>query len=311
MIIQKIKKTVTKKEMLTMSKIRIITDSGSDITVEKAKELDIRLIPISFTFDGENYYREGLDISVDDFYDKLKKSADTPKTTQVTPIGFADVYNEEYDNGYDTLIVVTISSTGSGMNQNARMAASEVMDERGGEIIVIDSMGYSALYGLPVIYAAKMLKDGKSKDEIVSFLEEAIPSMKARFLVDDLLHLKKGGRINAATLVIANMLDIKPVLAIKDGVVVQQDKLRGSKKIFKKLIESALDDDFEFEGKTVLVPYTGNRERGEELMDALKDEFENINPVPYQVGAIIGCHGGPGLVGFIVSEKYDFLDYEG
>ncbi len=293
-----------------MSKIRIITDSGSDITVERAKELDIRLIPISFTFDGENYFREGLDMPVDEFYDKLKVSANTPKTTQVTPVQFADVYNEEYDNGYDTLIVVTISSAGSGMNQNARMAASEVMEERGGEIVVVDSMGYSFLYGVPVTYAAKMAKDGKNKNEVVSFLEDAIPSMKAYFLVDNLLHLKKGGRINAATLVIANMLDIKPVLTIKDGVVVQKDKLRGSKKIFKKLIENALDDDFVFEGKTVFIPYTGSKERGEELKEVLKEEFENINPVPYQVGAVIGCHGGPGLVGFIASEKYDFLDYE-
>lgn len=294
-----------------MSKIRIITDSGSDLTVEKANELDIRLIPISFTFDGENYFKEGLDMPVEEFYEKLKASETTPKTTQVTPIEFTDVFNEELDNGYDTLIVVTISSKGSGMNQNARLAASEVMEERGGDIVVVDSMGYSALYGVPVTYAAKMAKEGKEKDEIVSFLEESIASLKAYFLVDDLLHLKKGGRINAATLVIANMLDLKPVLTIKDGVVVQKDKLRGSKKVFKKLIENALDDDFVLEGKTVFVPYTGSRERGEELAEVLRDEFDNINPVPYQVGAIIGCHGGPGLVGFIASEKFDFLDYEG
>ncbi len=294
-----------------MSKIRIITDSGSDITVERAKELDIRLIPISFTFDGESYFKEGVDMPVDEFYEKLKASDSTPKTTQVTPIEFTDVYNEEFDNGYDTLIVVTISSKGSGMNQNARLAASEVMEERGGDIVVIDSMGYSALYGLPVTYAAKMAKDGKSKEEIVSFIEDLIPTLKPYFLVDDLLHLKKGGRINATTLLVANMLDIKPVLTIKDGVVVQKDKLRGGKKVFKKLIENALDDDLVLEGKTILIPYTGSKERGEELKVALLDEVENINPVPYQVGAIIGCHGGPGLVGFIVSEKYDLLDYEG
>ncbi len=295
---------------MIMSKIRIITDSGSDITQERATALGIRVIPISFTFDGENYYKEGLEMETSEFYDKLRSSEKTPKTTQVTPIEFADVFNEEYDKGYDTLIVVTISSKGSGMNQNANLAAAEVMDERGGEIIVIDSMGYSGLYGAPVVHAAHMLKEGKSKDEIVEYLNNVLPTMKAYFLVDDLLHLKKGGRINAATLVIANMLDIKPILTIKDGVVVQKDKIRGNKKVLKKLIENAIDDDFEFEEKSIIIPFSGNKERAEELKEVFKEEFEDVKLYDCQLGAVIGCHGGPGLVGFIVSEKYDFFDYE-
>ena len=220
-----------------MSKIKIITDSGSDIRREVAEKLGIRMLPISFTFDGDTYYREGIDMSREEFYEKLSKSdAPVPKTAQVTPIQYEEAFNEEYDNGYDTLIVVSISSKGSGMYQNAVMSAREVMEERGGEIIVVDSMGFSCIYSGAVIHAAKMLASGSGKDEIVEYLKEATQSMKAYFLVDDLLHLKKGGRINAATLVVANMLDIKPVLAIKDGVVVQDGKLRGSKKLMKKLL---------------------------------------------------------------------------
>ena len=293
-----------------MSKIRIITDSGSDISQERAAQLGIRVIPISFTFDGETYYKEGFEMSTEEFYEKLKSSDKTPKTTQITPVEFTDIFNEEYDNGYDTLIVVTISSKGSGIHQNARLAASEVMDERGGEIIVVDSMSYTGIYGAPVVHAAHMLKEGKSKEEIVSYLEDVFPTMKAYFLVDDLLHLKKGGRINAATLVIANMLDIKPILTIKDGVVVQKDKLRGSKKVYKKLIENALDDDMEFEGKSILIPFSGNKESAEDMKEALMDEFDDVKLFDCQLGAVIGSHGGPGLVGFIVSEKYDFFDYE-
>lgn len=292
-----------------MSKIKIITDSGSDITQERAKQLGIRVIPISFTFDGEKYYKEGVEMEVSEFYDRLRTAENTPKTTQVTPVEFTDIFNEEYDNGYDTLIVVTISSSGSGMNQNARMAAAEVMDERGGDIIVIDSQGYSCIYGAPIIHAAHMINEGKTKDEIIDYIENVLPTMKAYFLVDDLLHLKKGGRINAATLVIANMLDIKPVLTIKDGIVVQKDKLRGSKKILKKLVENA-QDDYELDGKSILVPFTGSKERAQELKEALSEEFENVKLIVCQVGAVIGCHGGPDLVGFVFSEKYDFFDYE-
>jgi len=293
-----------------MSKIKIITDSGSDISLDKAQKLGIRMLPISFTFDGETYYREGIDMPRDEFYEKLSANEAIPKTAQVTPVQFTDAFNEEYDNGYDTLIVVTISSNGSGMYNNAVMSAAEVMDERGGEIIVIDSQGYSCLYGGAVVHAAKMLEEGKGKEEIVEYLKSACESMKAYFLVEDLLHLKKGGRINAATLVIANMLDIKPVLTIKDGLVVQKDKLRGSKKVLKKLVGNAEDDGVNLSGKTVFIAYTGDKSLAQALKEELTDAFGNVNLVDIELGAVIGCHGGPALVGFVFSEKYDFTDYE-
>ncbi len=295
-----------------MSKIKIITDSGSDISLETAEKLGIRILPISFTFDGEKYYRESIDMSKEEFYERLSdKDAPIPKTAQVTPIQYIDAYNEEYDNGFDTLIVVTISSKGSGMYQNAVMSAQEVMDERGGEIIVIDSMGYSCMYGAPVIHAANMIKEGKGKEEIVSYIKDATRSIKTYFLVEDLLHLKKGGRINAATLVIANMLEIKPILDIKDGLVVQDGSLRGSKKLMKKLAGKAKSDEYDLSGRRVFVANTSCPETAEELKAELSEAFTDIGFNEYRVGSVIGCHGGPGLVGFVFSDKYDFEDFEG
>jgi len=295
-----------------MSKIKIITDSGSDISWERAQELGIRMLPISFTFDGETYYREGLDMSKEEFYEKLSaKDAPVPKTAQVTPIQFIDAFNEEYDNGYDTLIVVTISSKGSGMYQNAVMSANEIMEERGGEIIVVDSMGYSCLYGGAVIHAAKMLASGSGKDEIVEYLKNATSSMHAYFLVEDLLHLKKGGRINAATLVIANMLDIKPILSIKDGLVVQDGKLRGNKRLMKKLTDKAKTDGYDLSGKSVYLVNSACPDSAQELGEALSEAFEGVKLINLRLGSVIGCHGGPALAGFVFSDKFDFDDYEG
>lgn len=293
-----------------MSKIKIITDSGSDISRERAQQLGIRMLPISFTFDGETYYRQGLDMSIDDYYEKLKKSSVIPKTAQVTPIEYTDAFNEEYDNGYDTLIVVTISSNGSGMYQNAVLSAREVMGERGGEIIVVDSQGFSCLYGPAVIHAAHMLKDGKSKDEIVAYLEDIFPTLHSYFLVGDLEHLKKGGRINTATLMIANMLDIKPVLTVKDGVVVQKDKLRGSKRVLKKLVKNAMDDGFDLSGKTIISVYTADNAQSEELKEEIAGVFEGVKFIDFQVGSVVGSHIGPELAGLVFSDKYDFTDYE-
>ena len=156
-----------------------------------------------------------------------------------------------------------------------------------------------------------MLADEKGKDEIVSYITEATSSMKAYFLVDDLLHLKKGGRINTATLVLANMLDIKPVLAIKEGVVVQDGKLRGNKRVMKKLVEKAKDDGYDLSGKSVYVVNTACSDKAEELKEELSSAFSGVKFIDLRLGAVIGCHGGPGLVGFVFSEKFDFDSYEG
>ena len=294
-----------------MSKIKIITDSGSDISREVAEKLGIRVLPISFTFDSETYYREGIDMMKDEFYERLSaKDAPIPKTAQITPIQYVDVFNEELDKGYDTLIVVTISSKGSGMYQNAYLSAQEVMDERGGEIIVIDSMGFTCIYGAPVIHAAKMIQDGKGKDEIVSYIKDSLETTKTYFIVDDLLHLKKGGRINAATLVIANMLDIKPVLTVKDGIVVQKDKLRGNKRILKKLVKNVEEDGFDLSGKTVILVYTADNSQLEELKDEIAEAFENVKFIDFKIGSVVGSHIGPELAGIVFSDKYDFTDYE-
>ena len=293
-----------------MSKIRIITDSGSDISPARAAQLNIRLLPISFTFDGEHYIADGVDITHEEFYTRLRENSTIPKTTQITPAVYQEAFNEEIDNGYDTLIVVTISSSGSGMYQNAVLSAQEVSEERGVEIHVIDSGSYSCMYGAPVIHAAKMLRDGADKDAVLNFLNDVMKTMHAYFLVSDLKHLKKGGRINAATLVIANMLDIRPVLVVENGLVVQKDKLRGSKRIWKKLIQSAKDNGCEMDKGFAIIVHTSQIEKYKELKSELENEFDGINVMQCPVGVTIGSHGGPDLVGFVYSDKYDLNDYE-
>lgn len=293
-----------------MSKIRIITDSSSDITKKRAEELGIRLIPISYTFDGEQYFRDGFDLSVEEFYEKLRSNSEIPKTTQVTPVEYEDCFREEFENGYDTLIVVTISSNGSGMYNNAVMTARDFSEETGCEVHVIDSKGFTCLTGAGVVHAAHMLKEGKSKEEILEFLNDVFDTMHSYFLVGELEHLKKGGRINTATLVLANMLDIKPVLTVAGGMVVQKDKIRGSKHIWKKLTEKATADGYDLSNSTVIIVNTAQQKKYEELKEELEKTFEGIKVKKCDIGAIVGCHGGPDLVGFVFSDKYDLGDYE-
>lgn len=278
-----------------MSKILLMTDSGSDIGMERAAEYGIKVLPLKYSFDGENYYLDGIDQTMEEFYEMEKQNADVPKTSQISPLEFEEAFEEAYKEGYDTVIYTSISGAASGTCQNAVMMAQQVMDEHEGFTVeVIDSKTYSVLYGFAVIEGAKLLADGKGKEEIIDRIKAICHSANARFVTDDLTHLKKGGRINAATLAVANMLDIKPVLVLKDGLVEQGAKLRGSKNLYKKLVDVAKEMG-DFNKGVVCVIHTCVHEKAQGLKDAILEQFPDIEVRESIVGPVIGCHTGPDL----------------
>lgn len=288
-----------------MSKILLMTDSGSDIGIERAAEYGIKVLPLKYSFDGEKYYLDGIDQTLEEFYAMEKCADDVPKTAQISPVEFEEAFEQAYKDGYDTVIYTSISGAASGTCQNAVMMANAVMAEHEGfKIEVIDSRTYSVLYGFAVIEGAKLLKEGKSAEEIIERIKKICCSANARFITDDLTHLKKGGRINAATLVVANMLDIKPVLVLKDGLVEQGSKIRGAKNLYKKLVDASKEmGDFN-EGKVYTV-HTCVHEKAAELKTAILDQFPGIEVGDTLVGPTIGCHTGPDLFGIVYfGEKF-------
>ena len=295
-----------------MSKIKLITDTGSDLKLSVAERYNIRVIPFAYSYDGENYLRSQYDETTEEFYKNLRAAETPPKTTQITPAQFADIFREELDLGYDTIIVTTLSGSASGTCQNAHIAAAEIMDERACDIRVIDSQTFTCLYAQPVIHAAKMIASGASADEAEDYIRRATADLKAAFVVSDLEHLKKGGRINAATLLFANMLDIKPILTIDSGLVIQSEKVRGEKRINKKIIELAVKNAGDLNGKTIIAAYADAEDKLEELIKELKAQFPDINVLKCNIGPIIGTHGGPTLYGFAYSAsgEFDISDYE-
>lgn len=295
-----------------MAKIKLLTDSGSDLKPPVAERYGIRVIPITYSFDGETYLRADIDESIDDFYKRLRESETPPKTTQITPAQFADIFREEAANGYDAMIYTSLSGTASGTCQNAHLAAAEVMEECGCDIRVVDSQSYTCLYAQPVIHAAHMVENGASTDEVEAYLKEATADFNAAFVVSELDHLKKGGRINTATLLFANMLDIKPILTVDGGLVVQSDKVRGEKRVNKKIIDMAESVAGDLNGKTVITVCGDVFDKREELCEELKARFPGVNILGCRLGPIIAAHGGPTLYGFAYSTsgKFDISDYE-
>lgn len=275
-----------------MAKIKIITDSTADIPKNLAEELNITVVPLTVHF-GEESYKDWYDLTSTEFFEKLKNSDVMPTTSQITPAAFEEVFRKELQEN-DSIICVTLSSKASGTYQSAVIAKNSIEDA---DIEVIDSMLLSYGYGMVVVEAAKMAKEGKSKQEIIGRVNYLLERIDTYFIVDTLEYLKKGGRINLAAAVIGNILNIKPVLGIKDGLVVPVDKIRGSKNIIPKMIELIKSKGYNMSNQVVGLAHGAIPDRLEELKEAIENEFHPKGFVISEVGSVIGAHSGPGVIG--------------
>ena len=281
-----------------MSKIKILTDSASDITLEQAKEFDIGFIPICLTFDGEKVLEDKYDIGTEEFYKRLREKGDIPKTTQITPGKFSEVFSG-YAKDYDELIVFLIGSNTSGTFQNAFNAKAEVEEETNLKIHLVDTQLLSMGYGYPVIRAAQMVKEGLSSEEIIAKCEAMIKSCYTLFAVETLDFLKKGGRIKTATAIIGGMLDIRPILMVTDGLVHAIEKVKGEKKVFPKFMELLAPKVAEMKNPKIIILDSDVPEKAEKLKAMVKEKLDLDVTMTGPVGVIIGAHAGPGVLGII------------
>lgn len=275
-----------------MADIKIITDAGADLTLEQQKEYDIAVLPLRIYADDKEYLA-GVDTFSDDFYALLETLEDFPKTSQPTTGEIYDLLKEYVDQGKEVLFI-TLSSKASGLNNNANLAKNMLLEENPDAVIdVYDSYGYSFSYGMAVIEAAKLAKQGKSIDEIKTAIRELMDSYTVYFIPSTLEYLEKGGRINKASLVFGNMLDIVPVLSLVDGMVSAVGKVRGRKKIAKKMFDYAIERHPNQDNTTFYIPNGKLDAEVAELTERLKERFPNCKVVEYKVGPLIASHIGP------------------
>ena len=192
-----------------MKPVKIITDTCSDITLEIAKEYNIHLLPVHISF-GDKEYLDRYELDTKDFYEMLVSSDVHPKTSQITIQEHTDAFMK-YADDYE-IIHIPMSVNASGTFQSARLARTNVLDEKEDAVIhIFENNQLSYGYGIWVIEAAKMAAEGKSAPEILSMLEEKIYNVGILFSVATLDYLQKGGRISSASKLIANVLDISPI----------------------------------------------------------------------------------------------------
>lgn len=283
-----------------MNMIKIMTDLSADITKEVAKSFDISVLPFYINYSEESILAD-LDYTPDMFYEKFRSTEEMPATSQATPGILEDMYREI---GKDQPIIhITIPANSSGIVNTALNISSRLNEEEGFDITVIDSSMYSLGTGVNVIEAAKMAKDGKSKDEIIAFLKERFQKDKVYFIVDDLKYLQKGGRIKATTMVVSKVLDIKPILWSNDGMVEAFDKVKGLKRAISKIVDVVAEKMEDPQSGTVYVLSADAPEKAELTAEMIKNKVNPKEIVLGKVGPIITCHAGIGVFGIYFRHK--------
>ena len=284
-----------------MKKIKLITDSASDITPELAKQYDIHLIPMHIAF-GDEEYLDQVELGAAEFYEKLESFPGVAKTAQITVAEHMEVFRQ-FMNEY-AIIYVPISSKGSGTYQSANLAKSTLMEEDETiDITIVDSMNFTYGYGMWVLEAAKMLQSGAAKEELVAFLEDRFARTEVLFAVDTLDYLQKGGRISPAAKIVADILDIRPILIIENGLVMNCDKVRGRKKLYPKMVEKIMERADHISDQLVGMVTANTPEKADEIGALLKERAGVTKFATAPIGACVGVHTGPGAIGIVYLKK--------
>ncbi len=273
-----------------MSRIAIVTDSTSDIPKDMVKEHQITSVPLSVIFGEETFLDDGIQITIEEFYKKLRSEEKLPTTTQPTPRDFVDVYKDLLKD-HDRVVSIHISKKMSGTINSAEMAKQQMPDA---PIEIIDSEFTHMPLGFLVLEAAKVANAGGSNSAIKSTIDGLRNRMNELFVPSTLEYLKKGGRIGKAKGLIASLLEIKPILTLHDGEVSQFKTARRWNQAKTEIInsmETLINDPLKL---TVSVGDSDTEEDGTEMYDRIKEKFNPKKIFRVNIGAVVGTHLGPG-----------------
>ncbi|MBE5934311.1 MAG: DegV family protein [Lachnospiraceae bacterium] len=281
--------------------IRLLIDSSSDFTAEERKERNLAYVPLSITFDTETF-KDGIDITQDDFYKKLVSESTFPKTAQPSPEAFLNEFNKAKEAG-DEIIAILLSSSLSGTYQSANIAKDMCDYDK---IYLVDSLSATAIVDTMVDYAIKLINEGKSAPEIVEALEDLRSRTTIYIGLDTLEYLYKGGRLNRATAAIGEIANLKPSVSVnREGSVVMYKKSIGKNKAIATIVNSiaANEPDPEFPFYTL---YTLNTDNCEKLQAKIEKAGFKVKAMKH-LGCTIGAHLGPNIygVGYIAKKPQE------
>lgn len=272
-------------------KIAVVTDSTSYLSEEDIQRYDLHVVPIPVIIDGRSY-NEGVDITTDEFWEKLRHSKSFPSTSQ-PPLGeMIQLYQQLGDEGYDTIISIHLASTISGFVNSLRQVNEQLTNT---QVFVYDSQITVKLMGYLAIEASKLASQGKTIDDIFKRLDDVRATIDEIFVVDDLQNLVRGGRLSNASAFIGSILKIKPLLTFDEESheIVAFEKVRSRKKalgrveeLFAQAVEAA---DYPLRA---IVIHGNDPEGGANWMKQIQSKFPDIPIELSYFGPVIGTHLG-------------------
>ncbi|HBI92899.1 MAG TPA: DegV family protein [Terrisporobacter glycolicus] len=271
--------------------IKIVCDSISDLPQEILEKYNVDIIPLTVIFNDKEYLA-GENLTTKDFYKMLRESDSMPKTSQATYVQFKSVF-EKYDENTQ-IIYISGSSIASGTYQSAMLAKNDGHDN----VSIFDTGNLSIGSALFVIKACEMVEMGYSVNDILSNLEKHKNEVEVVFSVDTLEYLKMGGRISSTKAALGNLLSIKPILEVKEGLVSQKSQVRGKKQIYSTLAKTIVNRfGKDLKDKTIILGCGDNEEDLGVMKEALEKEGEVKNIYFVNIGCVICSHSGPGVMG--------------
>ena len=271
--------------------VRIITDSTADISPERREELNIDILPLMVNF-GEESFIEGVNLTSEEFYEKLKASTELPSTTQINPNRFLEIF-EEYTAQGDEVVGIFISTQLSGTCQSAYIAQQMLGNNK---VFVIDSL--MATFGLRLLVeeAVRMRDAGMSGAEISETILNLVARTRLVAVVGTLKYLKMGGRLSTASAVVGTLLGICPVISIIDGKVEAIGKCRGQKAAFEFMHKHMLLDEVDY-SRLLTFGHTAAPEEMEKWKDFIIPKLPDCETLDGHIGSVVGTHVGPGATG--------------
>jgi len=286
-----------------MRKFIIVTDTGADLGDEYYIKNDVRKLKLGYNIDGMDYEGEdGEHLDEKSFYEKLKAGA-MPKTSQINP-GVAKKHFEELIKEGKDILVISFSSGLSGTYNSYCIAAEEINNEYDNKVLVVDSLCASLGQGLFIDYVVRYSNLGSSIEETKEYAEDLKLKIRHEFTVEDLFHLKRGGRVSAVSAVVGSLFSIKPILNVNDeGKLIAIDKVRGRKNSLKNIVEIFRTHNDVNDNDPVFISHADSLDDALLLKEKILEIKPNVEIYINYIGPVIGSHAGQGTIALFYKGK--------
>ena len=275
-----------------MAKVGIVSDSNCDLPVDVIKKHDITIVPAKIIFGDEEVRKHYVDITNEEFYQRMVHDKETPTTSVPSPKDYMNAYTEALEK-FDEIIVFCTSAKLSNMYNLAVLVAKDYFDEK---VVVIDTKTATLAFGIIVVETAKKAAEGASRDELVKYATEHLIVKTHEFGgIPTLTYLQKGGRIGKVASAMGNLMQVKPIISIEDGAIVTIGKVRGLENVYKLLLNYTEKMLKEQTLNSLVIGHTANLETAEKLaidIRLLSNPPKKIEII--EIGPGVGTHLGPG-----------------